>query len=415
MMNRKFYLILFSSLLFIGNLLAQENTSALCSNGIDDDGDGTVDCEDSDCECIECLETPQIYTGGINSHWEVSETLFEEPFEVPLLNFPLPNDPSISWTQPSIIDQCSSEWVDPQTLSYPINQAQWVSHPENQNCQGSLLNTYYFYKTTFSLPCSCGENPITTASSYSITVDAYADNEIVAVYVNNILQNIPGLPGGNFMEDGYVQIELNASWLPLNNSITFLIRNDAWPSHPNPEGFLCTLSKDADSDNDGVNDYLDLCLCESRSIVDTNFIFNATNNPLDTGTIINTFLTDYGCDSTVVVKTTYQPSNPTIDLADEDRRKFIPNIFSPNFDGVNDYFTIYADTNILEIQYLRIFDRWGVLVFEKLNFEPNNPLIGWDGTFKGEGLGSGLYTYVAEVRWADGKKESLKGGVTIIK
>src|SRR5213075_1716170 len=57
---------------------------------------------------------------------------------------------------------------------------------------------------------------------------------------------------------------------------------------------------------------------------------------------------------------------------------FIPNTFSPNGDGSNDRF-YPRGTGIDRVQVLRIFNRWGEVVFEKMNFPLNDASYGWDG------------------------------------
>ncbi|MFT7604856.1 MAG: gliding motility-associated-like protein [Saprospiraceae bacterium] len=101
----------------------------------------------------------------------------------------------------------------------------------------------------------------------------------------------------------------------------------------------------------------------------------------------------------------------------EDVRKvFIPNIFSPNFDGTNDYFTVFADTpNVLSIQSLRVFNRWGALVFEQFDFQPNQISAGWDGTFKNKEVDTGVYVYLIEVLFLDGKVISYAGDVALVR
>ncbi len=98
------------------------------------------------------------------------------------------------------------------------------------------------------------------------------------------------------------------------------------------------------------------------------------------------------------------------------RKVFIPNAFSPNQDGSNDYFTIYgAVPNVTEIESLMIFDRWGELVFEKGAFLPNEPAIGWDGSFRGKIQERGIYTYVTKVRFLDQELVVYSGNITLIR
>lgn len=100
----------------------------------------------------------------------------------------------------------------------------------------------------------------------------------------------------------------------------------------------------------------------------------------------------------------------------QDRNIYIPNAFSPaNKDGNNDLFLIFAGYGVEQVKSLRVFDRRGSLVFEQEGFPPENPTFGWDGTFRGQELNSGVYVYVAEIEFIDGKVEVFKGEVVLVK
>jgi hypothetical protein len=49
---------------------------------------------------------------------------------------------------------------------------------------------------------------------------------------------------------------------------------------------------------------------------------------------------------------------------DANRNVYIPNVFSPNGDGPNDEFRIFACTGVTSINSVKVFDRWGGLVYE---------------------------------------------------
>ncbi|MCW5906252.1 MAG: gliding motility-associated C-terminal domain-containing protein [Chitinophagales bacterium] len=89
---------------------------------------------------------------------------------------------------------------------------------------------------------------------------------------------------------------------------------------------------------------------------------------------------------------------------------YIPNAFTPNGDGNNDVFQIYAHAGDVHFVDFKIFNRWGEKVFET-----NNVNDSWDGTYKGEPSANGVYVYVAKVVLADGTKNDYKGSVTIIR
>ena len=94
---------------------------------------------------------------------------------------------------------------------------------------------------------------------------------------------------------------------------------------------------------------------------------------------------------------------------------YIPNAFSPNFDGYNDYFTLFANDQVEEILEMSIFDRWGEHVFKKENFQPNEPIIGWNGRFKGEDMNSAVFVYIFKVKLKDGSTRVFSGDVTLMK
>jgi gliding motility-associated-like protein len=95
---------------------------------------------------------------------------------------------------------------------------------------------------------------------------------------------------------------------------------------------------------------------------------------------------------------------------------YAPNIFSPNGDGRNDWFTLFsAPGQIDRIERMEIYDRWGNQVFTQTDFPPNNTAVGWDGTFRGAPMGSGVFTYYAQVRLSTGSTILQKGDVTLIR
>ncbi len=93
---------------------------------------------------------------------------------------------------------------------------------------------------------------------------------------------------------------------------------------------------------------------------------------------------------------------------------FVPNVFSPNHDDINDVFFIQANAEVLKVNTLRIFDRWGNIVFEQFNFLPNDKAQGWDGRFRGKEMNPAVYTYVVEFETARGQ-EVVYGDVTLIR
>ena len=93
---------------------------------------------------------------------------------------------------------------------------------------------------------------------------------------------------------------------------------------------------------------------------------------------------------------------------------FLPNTFSPNGDGVNDYF-YPRGTGVYNIQSMSIFNRWGQLVFLRKNFAANSEQMGWDGTFNGKPAASDAYVYIVEVICNNAQVVALHGNVVLVR
>ena len=90
----------------------------------------------------------------------------------------------------------------------------------------------------------------------------------------------------------------------------------------------------------------------------------------------------------------------------------VPNAFTPNGDGVNDYF-LPRDILARGLTSFRmsIFNRWGQVIFETDKTEGR----GWDGEFNGQTQPEGVYIYVIEATFRDGQKEHRQGNLTLLR
>lgn len=94
---------------------------------------------------------------------------------------------------------------------------------------------------------------------------------------------------------------------------------------------------------------------------------------------------------------------------------FAPSAFSPNGDGVNDRFMIFTNSSVAKINYFRVFDRWGNLLYEARDFLPNDSTIGWDGNFQGKEMPAGSYVYAYTYEKIDGQEELMQGEVLLVR
>lgn len=101
---------------------------------------------------------------------------------------------------------------------------------------------------------------------------------------------------------------------------------------------------------------------------------------------------------------------------DNRRQVYIPNVFSPNFDGINDDLLLFTGQGIDRIPSMRVFDRWGELLIEQRDLIPNpGGLVVWDGTYRNKMMQPGVYVYYIEVQFVNGEVLRYHGDVTLLR
>lgn len=128
--------------------------------------------------------------------------------------------------------------------------------------------------------------------------------------------------------------------------------------------------------------------------------------PTNTTTYTLTEIDPNGCVATDQF-TIFVRTEPIADI-------FAPTAFTPNGDGSNDYFFLYGQ-DIVSIRSLRIYDRWGALVFSNVNMANDNVTQGWDGTLRGSDAATGVYAFIAEIELKGGTVILNKGNVTLLR
>ncbi|MBK8920029.1 MAG: gliding motility-associated C-terminal domain-containing protein [Saprospirales bacterium] len=117
---------------------------------------------------------------------------------------------------------------------------------------------------------------------------------------------------------------------------------------------------------------------------------------------------EYGCTQSATVFILVQQTSAI----------YIPNVFAPDGSDNNRLFRIYAGAaaRVTSVLSFRVYDRWGSLVHERLDFDPDDPLHGWDGTLPGGRAATpGVFIWYVEFAFANGRKKLLKGDVTLYK
>lgn len=99
-----------------------------------------------------------------------------------------------------------------------------------------------------------------------------------------------------------------------------------------------------------------------------------------------------------------------------DKSLFFPNAFSPNNDNHNDFYQFFPGYGVKEIHEFKVFDRYGVLVFQASDYLKNpSPDKWWNGYYKGVPAQPGVYAYFAQVEYIDGIMEIRKGDFTLVR
>jgi gliding motility-associated-like protein len=103
-------------------------------------------------------------------------------------------------------------------------------------------------------------------------------------------------------------------------------------------------------------------------------------------------------------------------LVDRRPNVFIPNAFSPNGDGANDVFMVFARPgSVAKVKSLAVFTRWGEEVFYANDFLPNDPQYGWDGNLRGQPMNAAVLVFFTEIEFVDGSTEIFKGEVNLVR
>jgi len=136
-----------------------------------------------------------------------------------------------------------------------------------------------------------------------------------------------------------------------------------------------------------------------EKIIDCPNCANISINPVET-TVINLSMThSTGC--TYSREFTIRVQEPELE---------IPNIFTPNGDGINDNWKFRVPKEIKLIS-CTVFDRWG----EKIYQTKGNTPINWDGKYKTSSVLSGVYIYIIEYVDSKGENRVLAGDVTVVR
>ncbi len=132
-------------------------------------------------------------------------------------------------------------------------------------------------------------------------------------------------------------------------------------------------------------------------------------SPLSTTTYIVVVTDDNQCTASDELLVTVETIKEEIDNI------YVPTVFSPNGDGINDRFVIDAGKGFTTIQHLEIFDRWGSKIFDVKDFSPSDLNTSWDGSFRNALVNPGVYVYKLNAVSDSGTPIHLSGDLTLLR
>jgi len=351
---------------FIGALLfglvgyAQESSSILCSDGIDNDGDGLVDCLDGDCTslpnqgCLMC--------GSGNSF---ADSLLEYlpgcvlEDQNPKKALGVSDWPSSTFGDSSAVVSLGREGS--LRLGFVNNILTNSGNGERDLLVFEVDSNYHSCRIELRPSNSSTENKLLRRSVLDVDGDGYYNFGDISRAVQSIDIDVivPGYAAGELWFDA---IE--------------------------------------------ITDLSDSCQGESPG-VDIDAVCALTSISIDCAGIPNGLLKVDQCGECL------EPTDPRFNhLCNGESYLYIPNAFSPNGDLVNDNFRVYAKERIVSsIASLSIYDRWGGQVYIESNLDINSN----NGWWTGESLPQGTYAYIVELELFNGTIETVVGDVLLLR
>lgn len=154
------------------------------------------------------------------------------------------------------------------------------------------------------------------------------------------------------------------------------------------------------------------CVCKTKAPLDTIVITKYDTTITIHDTIQTTVVVHDTIQTTITIRdtirTTIRDTIHVTKYADTCLASIsFPNIFTPNNDGINDFFTPVEVTNI-EIETFTILNRWGEEVYKTTS------KISWNGQLNNKKVSDGTYYYILQYKTKTGKKKSVNGFLSVI-
>jgi gliding motility-associated-like protein len=333
--------------------------------------------------------------------------------------------------------------VGPVTITEPAGMNLTIAST-NISCYGTLTGSISPVVTGGTLPYHYQWNngsqasnlPAVAAGSYAVTVtDAHGCSQVATA----LITTLPALTGDAIVDPlpctnatGGIDLNTGGGTAPYtyqwNNGVT---TEDQSSVHPGTYTVVITDANGCTFDTTFVIANLNSFTVSASgggtiTLGQTIDLHVTSTGSPETG---YNWTPTYGMPCSTCSDITIQPGHPTlytvtgidtngctaqdtvsVDVI-EDHTLFPPNAFTPNGDGNNDVFQLFGNLAGIKKFNIKIFDRWGELVYES-----DEPSFSWDGTYKGQLIGPTVCVFVMQVTFLDGYNDKVqKGSITVLR
>ncbi len=288
-----------------------------------------------------------------------------------------------------------------------LHDVQLIVHDLN-GCSDTIVKTV-LTDSLSKLVIYPGDTTICVGTSVDYTVRGVFDNIVWSpdVWLSNSLSPIVTItPLGNV---GYIVSAVNGVCNSANDTFAIqVIQKIPIDVIATPQQIVLGLSSSIASQ---IPAPIDSIVWSPDSTLDCNNCLNPVATPKQTTTYCATIY--YGKNG--ITCTNLACVTITVLNSCDQSIVYLPNTFTPNGDGINDIFMIRGIA-ATRVNYFRIFDRWGKLVYETLNGAANETNWGWDGTDRtGEKLNSAVFVYTYEIECINHDIVTGNGNVTLVR
>lgn len=306
--------------------------------------------------------------------------------------------PGSDFVKAKVVGNCNAILPNPSSFN-----SDWITYDFGKDCehQGQGCIDLYF-RREIQLPATddCG---VPIEKSYCLNLRLRADNSVYRVTLNGKVVYQYRSNNDPYKYDGVrnpVQLKLCGDWKAGKNILELHTK-----SCPTIAGLLVEGIPEVVKSTTFLGQ--DTVLCSGNSLVlkspyANTLWFDETIGKTKTitkdGTYWASYTDDIGCTVTDSIAVRFG------------LKSFFPAAFSPNQDGINDCFGPHFSHLDFKVYTLRIFDRYGGMVFQS-----TDPELCWDGFKGGKPCAEGTYVYVLVFQNGDCAETVIKGDLVLMR